>query len=97
MKQDEKTLFVIAHYPRNHGIFNSAKRFLPLLEQSKNAISKENFLQSKSHIQQLNFHQNCSNPGCGSCDVIQDGKEITSGGQFLKHNAPMKYIEISLI
>lgn len=57
MEQDEKTMFVIAHYPRNHGIFNSAKRFLPLLEQSKNAISKENFLQSKIDIEQLNVHQ----------------------------------------
>lgn len=43
------------------------------------------------------FIKNCSNPGCGSCDVIQDGKERTSRRQFLKHNAPMKYIEISLI
>lgn len=62
MEQDEKTMFVIAHYPRNHGIFNSAKRFLPLLEQSKNAISKENFLQSKSHIDQLNVQQKLQQP-----------------------------------
>lgn len=62
MEQDEKTMFVIAHYPRNHGIFNSAKRLLPLLEQSKNAISKENFLQSKSHIEQFNVHKKLQQP-----------------------------------
>ena len=51
LKEDqnlEDIPFVVTHNPRNHNILRSAKRFLPILEQSSNPLtstkSKETFL-----------------------------------------------------
>lgn len=52
----ENIPFVVTHNPRNHNILGSAKRFLPILEQSnnmKNLLRKSNIINSRRQAPNL--------------------------------------------